>query len=81
MKECIEESGSWAVPGLANVLLMSSDPDPSVFRHCYLEPWDLSSPSDSQASSVSWATLNDSKSLDIGTCVLWEQPSSHRAGQ
>lgn len=59
MKECMKESGSWAVPGLANVLLMSSDPDPSVFPHCYLEPWDLASP------SVSWATLATANPLAL----------------
>ncbi|XP_060250658.1 metalloproteinase inhibitor 2 isoform X1 [Ovis aries] len=38
---------------------MSSDPDPSVFPHCYLEPWDLASP------SVSWATLATANPLAL----------------
>lgn len=59
MKECMKGIWKLKVPGLANVLLMSSDPDPSVFAHCYLEPWDLASP------SVSWATLATANPLAL----------------
>ena len=65
MKERIKESGSWAVPGLANVLLMSSDPDSSVTVILSLGICPRPPPSDSQASSLSGSALTTANPLTL----------------